>query len=86
LVLLPLAHRGHARVRAIGVLAATDVPYWIGERPVAELTLGTVRHIGAEIDEPTPPIFASGRAAGELRRGFMVYQGGRMTPPNEKAG
>jgi hypothetical protein len=86
-LLLPLAHRGHARVRAIGVMAAIDLPYWIGERPVSELTLGTVRHIGPEIGEGTQRTFVSGReGAGQLRRGFMVYQGGRMTPPSEKAG
>jgi hypothetical protein len=85
LVLLPLAHRGHARVRAIGVLAATELPYWIGERPLAELSLGTVRHIGAGLIEPSPRVF-SARRAGELRRGFTVYQGGRADPPSEKAG
>lgn len=86
LLLLPLAHRGHARVRAIGVLAALETPYWIGERPITELTLGTVRHIGAEIAPVSPRIFTSGQAAGQLRRGFMVYQGGRAGPPSEKAG
>jgi hypothetical protein len=86
LLLLPLAHRGHARVRAIGVLAATDLPYWIGNEPVADLTLGTVRHIGADTGRPPLRSFTSGQAGGQLRRGFMVYQGGLMEPPNEKAG
>jgi hypothetical protein len=85
LLLLPLARRGHARVRAIGVLAANETPYWIGEKPVRELTLGTVRHIGSEIGQPATR-FTSGLAVGQLRRGFMVYQGGRMDPPSEKAG
>lgn len=89
LLLLPLAHRGQARVRAIGVLAAVDLPYWIGDRPVTELALGTVRHIGAETGRPPLRAFTSGKTSqmdGELRRGFMVYQGGLMDPPNEKAG
>jgi hypothetical protein len=86
LLLLPLAHRGHARVRAIGVLAATDLPYWVGDRPITELALGTVRHIGAETGRPPLRTFTSGKAGGQLRRGFMVYQGGLMDPPNEKAG
>jgi hypothetical protein len=86
LLLLPLAHRGHARVRAIGVLAATELPYWIGDRPIAELVLGTVRHIGVETGRPPLRAFTSGNAGGQLRRGFMVYQGGLMDPPNEKAG
>lgn len=86
LLLLPLAHRGHARVRAIGVLAATDQPYWIGERPISELALGTVRHISAETARPPLRAFTSVKTGGQLRRGFMVYQGGLMDPPNEKAG
>jgi hypothetical protein len=87
LLLLPLAHRGHARVRAIGILAATEMPYWIGERPLAELALGTVRHIGEETARPPLRTFTSGKAAaGQLRRGFMVYQGGLMDSSNERAG
>jgi hypothetical protein len=86
LLLLPLAHRGHARVRAIGVLAASDLPYWIGDEPIAELALGTVRHIGAETSRPPLRTFTSGKTGGQLRRGFMVYQGGLIDPPNEKAG
>lgn len=86
LLLLPLAHRGHARVRAIGVLAATDLPYWIGDRPVSELALGTVRHIGPGIEEPTVNPFTAVKQGGQLRRGFMVYQGGLTDPPAEKAG
>ena len=86
LLLLPLAHRGHARVRAIGVLAATDLPYWIGDEPIAELALGTVRHIGAETGRPPLRTFTSGKPGGQLRRGLMVYQGGLIEPPNEKAG
>ena len=37
LLLLPLAHVGHARIRALGVLAPMATPYWIGAKPVAEL-------------------------------------------------
>lgn len=90
LLLLPLAHRGHARVRAIGVLAAIETPYWVGDRPITDLTLGTVRHLSAETGRPPLRTFTSGKTAnpagGQLRRGFMVYQGGLMDPPNEKAG
>jgi hypothetical protein len=95
LLLLPLAHRGHARVRAIGVLAATELPYWIGEKSIKELALGTIRHIGGELDAPIAPVAhmtsltatdLAGPTEGRMKRGFMVYQGGRNTPPNEKAG
>jgi hypothetical protein len=30
LLLLPLAHEGHARIRALGVLAPAVPPYWLG--------------------------------------------------------
>jgi hypothetical protein len=86
LLLLPLAHHGHARIRAIGVLAAIDRPYWMGDMPVTELTLGTVRHIGADTGRPPLRAVTSGKTGGQLRRGFMVYQGGLMDPRNEKAG
>jgi len=82
LMLLPLAHKGHARIRAIGVLAAHDIPYWIGERPIKELTLGTVRHIGAQTEVPKSLLPA---LEARLRRTFRVYQGG-LDKPNEKAG
>ena len=86
LLLLPLAHQGHARIRALGVLAATDVPYWIGQNPVKELELGIVRHVSTELEQVNFPRLTLAPAGGQLRRGFMVYQGGRVPPPNEKAG
>lgn len=82
LLLLPLAHKGHARIRAIGVLAARDTPYWIGERPIRDLALGTVRHIGAQT-EPAKSLLPALEA--RLRSSFRVYQGG-LGKPNEKAG
>jgi hypothetical protein len=83
LLLLPMARQGLARIRAIGVLAATDMPFWLGAKPVKTLTLGTVRHVGVE--QPARRFLAPS-GEGQLKRGFMVYQGGVMTPPNEKAG
>lgn len=79
LLLLPLVHQGHARVRAIGVLAATELPFWLGARPVMDLTLGTVRHLGGELD--SGPRRFTAHLGGQLRRGFMVYQGGIAAPP-----
>jgi hypothetical protein len=88
LLLLPLMHQGHARVRGIGVLAATELPFWLGARPVKELVLGTVRHLGGELDNK-PRRFAA-HLGGQLRRGFMVYQGGAapppLSPPRDQAG
>jgi hypothetical protein len=85
LLLLPIARLGHARIRAIGILAATELPFWIGAKPIKELTLGTVRHVGHTEQQPAGRFFAS-PGQGRPRHGFMVYQGGVMTPPNEKAG
>ena len=37
MLLLPLAHTGHARIRALGVLAPLVPPYWLGAKPVVAL-------------------------------------------------
>ncbi len=78
LLLLPLAHQGHARVRALGVLAPAKTPFWLGEKPLVSLELGALRHLGPGIDD------LGGR---RLRRGFRVYEGGRAnSSPSEQAG
>jgi hypothetical protein len=86
ILLLPLAHVGHARIRALGVLAPVVPPYWLGEKPVAELELGTLRHFGPERDSLGAPRFATGPEGGRLRHGFMVYSGGRTVPSGERTG
>ncbi len=86
ILLLPLAHVGHARIRALGMLAPVVPPYWLGERPVVELTLGTLRHIGPETDRLGAPQFASSSVGGHRRHGFVVYSGGRETPSGERTG
>jgi hypothetical protein len=86
LLLLPLAPIGHSRVRALGVLAPTVPPYWIGAKPVVELALGTQRHIGADVDSHYAPRFVPAAAGGRLRHGFVVYSGGRETPSGERTG
>jgi hypothetical protein len=85
LLLLPIARLGHARIRAIGVLAATVLPFWLGAKPVVQLTLGTLRHLGGS-EAQGGRRFLTSAGQGRLRRGFMVYQGGVITPSNEKAG
>ena len=86
ILLLPLAHVGHARIRALGMLAPVVQPYWLGERPVVELTLGTLRHIGPETDHLGAPQFAATPLGGHRRHGFVVYSGGRETPSGERTG
>lgn len=86
LLLLPLAHTGHARIRALGVLTPAQSPYWIGSKPVAELTLGTLRHIGHGVESHPAPRLAAAIEDVRLRHGFVVYSGGRETPSGERTG
>jgi hypothetical protein len=97
LLILPLAHAGHARIRALGVLAPLSPPFWLGSKPVVELHLNTLRHIGPEVEAfatgpalapaqtplADPPLANSPlalRIGGRMRRGFVVYSGGREVP------
>ena len=101
MILLPLAHSGHARIRAIGVLAPMAPPYWLGEKPLEALRLGALRHIGPDSGRlfgrrfPAPSqqqdIMGEPRdilppPASRPRHRFTVYDGGRETQPGEKAG
>jgi hypothetical protein len=85
MLLLPLAHSGHARIRALGVLAPAVPPYWLGARAVTALDLVTLRHIGPEVKTRGLPHF--GKIEGNrVRHGFVVYSGGRETPSGDAAG
>ena len=85
MLLLPLARSGHARTGVLGVLVAPAPPYWIGEKPVVEVALNTVRHLGADADHLTAPRLAPAAEAGELRHGFTVYSGGLAEPSSERS-
>lgn len=85
LLLLPLAYAGHARIRAVGVLAPIEIPYWAGENPVTELTLGSLRHLGSEVETTVAPRLVPS-PQGELRHGFVVYDGGRAAPSGSRTG
>jgi hypothetical protein len=86
MLLLPLAHSGHARIRALGVLAPAVPPYWLGEHAVAALDLVTLRHIGPEVKSHALPRFGRLEDGSRLRHGFVVHSGGRETPPGERTG
>ena len=76
LLLLPLAHQGEARIRALGVLAPMQPPYWLGERPLVRLELRSVRHLGSEA--PAAGSFLP--AVARQKHGFRVYSGGFTRP------
>jgi len=80
LLLLPLAQAGATRVRALGVLAPLVPPYWLGEQPVVELELKTLRHIAAGKSDAGAQHFNEGQ---RLRHGFVVYNGGREYPDGQ---
>jgi hypothetical protein len=71
MLVLPLLHSGQTRIRALGVLAPVTPPYWLGEKPLVELALRTLRHLRGDADEPRLP------QAPQRRHGLVVYRGGR---------
>jgi len=74
MILLPLAAAAHTEARVIGALAPMAAPYWLGARAVGPMSLGMFRHIGGLVDTDVPRFRA---AAGRLRHGLTVYDGGR---------
>lgn len=75
LLVLPLSHRGDRHARVIGTLAPIGVPYWLGVNRLADLTLGTVRHLDPAW--PAPSVARLVPAADAHRVPFTVYEGGR---------
>lgn len=75
LLLLPIAHFGEARIRALGVLAPLQPPYWLGETPVVRLELRTLRYLEGDLE--TPRLLPAGV---RRKHGFVVYPGGLTAP------
>jgi hypothetical protein len=73
MLLLPLAYQSRSEARVLGALAPMSAPYWLGAKAIGPLTLGMFRHIGAAADQA--PLFKA--AAGRLKHGLTVYDGGR---------
>ena len=76
LLLLPLACQAHAEARVLGAMAPVAAPYWLGAKAVGPLKLGMFRHVGPAVDVTAPPRLRA--AAGRLRHGLTVYDGGRV--------
>ncbi len=81
MLLLPLAHSSHARIRVLGVLAPTVPPYWLGAQAVTSLELVSLRHIRPEVKSCFVPRFGRLADGSRSRHGFTVHSGGRETPP-----
>lgn len=77
MLLLPLVHRDRSLTRLLGVLAPLIAPYWLGAIPVKALTCGTIRNLGPESEHMAAPRLVPGTENGRIRRGFIVYDGGR---------
>lgn len=73
MLLLPLAYHSRGEARVLGALAPMAATYWLGAKAIGPLALGMFRHIGAAAD--TAPLFKA--AAGRLKHGLTVYDGGR---------
>jgi hypothetical protein len=77
MLLLPLAADSRSEARVIGALAPMATPYWLGAKAIGALTLGMFRHLGPTVEAPPAPRFRA--AAGRLRHGLTVYEGGRTS-------
>jgi hypothetical protein len=76
MLLLPTSRDGRTRTCVVGILAPLLSPYWLGEKAVTELELGTLRFIGANQSFLGTPRFRNGPGH-RVRHGFLVYSGGR---------
>lgn len=77
LLLLPLRSRGQGCARMIGVLTALAPPVWLGSSRLEGITLGSLRHLGPHVETAMAPRFAAPAATRQVRRGFVVFKGGR---------
>jgi hypothetical protein len=78
LLLLPLRHHGRTDSRILGALVPVTPTYWIGAVPTTSLTLEAWRHITPRgMPAAIPTAGSPPPDAGRMRRGFVVYDGGR---------
>jgi hypothetical protein len=73
---LPLSQRLATDARVVGVLAPTDMPYWLGVSALEGLTLGSFRFLQLE-NGAVAAVHPHDPQVARIRRGLVVYQGGR---------
>jgi hypothetical protein len=77
LLLLPLAYRGRAHARILGVLAQLAAPPVPGITPITSLQLGSLRHLGPAVETVAAPRLTGSSRVGRPRHGLVVVEGGR---------
>jgi hypothetical protein len=77
LLLLPLLQRDPGQTRLLGILAPLAPPYWLGSTAVTDLACGSIRHLGVGAGGIMAPRLVPGIDSGRIRRGLVVYDGGR---------
>ena len=78
LLLLPLMQRGEKMpARVIGILAPMEMPYWLGVKPIAELVLEGLRHVGPTTDRVSPLRLVAAAANRRLPPVLVVHEGDR---------
>ena len=86
LLLLPLAFDRRSRVRVLGAMAPLTPPYWLGEQPVIDLELRTLRHVGSDHFKLGASEFGRPNDEPQTKHGFLVYSGGRKLGPDQQTG
>jgi hypothetical protein len=77
LLMLPLRDIDQNEPRIIGALSPATVPYWLGVRPVLDLRLATVRHLGGSVRSIDPPPLARRIASQRTNVALVVVPGGK---------
>ena len=85
LLLLPLALDRRTRARALGILAPLHPPYWLGQHPVTQLEVRTLRNLGTKSGLGHMD-FGLRKNEPRTRHSFLVYSGGRELRPDKGAG
>jgi hypothetical protein len=76
LLMLPLGNRGRVDARVLGALSLREVPHWLAAGALGQLTVGTLRYLGAEAPASSAGRGVPARPKGRIRHGLVIYDGG----------